>query len=318
LILTVTPNAAVDKTYRIEDFTLDKVNRPSQTTTVAGGKGINVARVYQIFGGKAVATGFLGGINGRIVARALAAEQIESDFIHVRGETRICIAVIDPLNGSQTEINEQGPEISRYAVRELLRRVERLLSQQAYEFVVLSGSLPPCAPLNLYCDLLAIAKRAGVPGVLDTSGLALREAVQCQPWMLKPNIAELETLLGTKLDDFDKAVDAAKSLLHGGTEIVALSLGAEGAVVVSRSGIWRAVPPKIDFASAVASGDSFVAAFLWAWSHGSSPASVECALRLACGAGAANAAVIGAGLFERSSAEWLAEGTSIAPVAFSK
>lgn len=308
MILTVTPNAAVDKTYRIDDFRLDCVNRPVQTFTVAGGKGINVARVYQTLGGQAMATGFLGGNNGRIVARALASEKIPGDFVHVTGETRICIAVIDPRTGTQTEINESGPVASARQVRELLRRVTRLLSQTRYAFVILSGSLPPDTPSTLYAELIEIARRTDVRAVLDTSGDALCEGLRACPWMVKPNRVELETALGVSLDTDSAAIKAVQRLhLEQNIAVVALTQGAEGAVLAAQGETWRAVPPSIEFASAVASGDSFVAAFLWAWQYGARPGDPAYALQMATGAGAANAAVIGAGFCTRESIFALAD-----------
>ena len=148
MILTVTPNAAVDKTFRIERFCLDRVHRPSAEHTVAGGKGINSARVYQTLGGQATCTGFLGGVQGQIVTKALASENLANQFVPCEGETRLCIAIIDPIAGTQTEINESGPTVSIRSVSQLLRRVQSLLTQQAFDFVVLSGSLPPGAPMK--------------------------------------------------------------------------------------------------------------------------------------------------------------------------
>ena len=302
LILTVTPNAAVDKTYRIGGFALDRVNRPSQATTVAGGKGINVARVYQTLGGQALTTGFLGGENGRIVGRALQSENIAQGFVQVGGETRICIAAIDPLSGTQTEINETGPLVEAAQVSELFDAIRRHLSQTRFRFVVLSGSLPPGAPSSLYAELIGIAKQYDVPAVLDASGDALREGLQAGPWMVKPNRTELEAALESTLDDEESVLAAARRVqAEYGIDVVALTLGAQGALLVAPGETWRAVPPSIEFASAVASGDSFVAAFLWAWEFGEQPNRLSYALRLATGAGAANAAVIGAGFCTRDS-----------------
>lgn len=306
MILTVTPNAAVDRTYRIDGFALDRVNRPSEAFTVAGGKGINVARVYQTLGGRAIATGFLGGNNGRIVADSLEREGITNACVPVTGETRLCIAVVDPTTGTQTEINECGAEVGTEEVDQLIQRVDSLLTQPLtqtptqslkqtltqteFEFVVLSGSLPPGVPPTLYADLIAVAHRAGVRTVLDSSGEALRQGLYARPWMVKPNRAELAAL----------KIDSAQALQSEyNIPIVALTHGSEGAVLVAEGEVWCATPPPIEFASAVASGDSFLAAFLWAWNHfNNDPAS---ALRLATGAGAANAAVIGAGFCTRES-----------------
>ncbi|HZO88978.1 MAG TPA: 1-phosphofructokinase [Chthonomonadaceae bacterium] len=315
MILTVTPNAAVDKTYRVEDFCLDRVHRPSEARTVAGGKGVNVARVYQTLGGTAVATGFLGGNNGRIVARALAEERIEDAFLHVRGESRLCIAIVDPKHGTQTEVNEYGPEIPARAVRVLCQRVERLLSQQRFDFIVLSGSLPPQTPATLYADLIGIARQTGTPAVLDASGPALREGLCAHPWMVKPNRFELESVLGRPLPGEAEIVEAACALHADGVAVVAITRGAQGALLVTDAGVWSAVPPSIPFASAVASGDSFVAAFVWAWRHGEEPGDAAYALRLATGAGAANAAVIGAGFCSRQSIYELAAQAQVRPLA---
>ena len=163
MILTITPNAALDKTYRIEGFRLDVVNRPDQSFTVAGGKGINTARVYQTLGGTAVATGFLGGSNGDVIRQALAKERIRSEFVRVDGESRLCIAVIDPTTGSQTEINESGPSVSSKNVYDLLATVRALLTAQRFEYVVLCGSLPPGAPELAVCRPDRCLQRARLP-----------------------------------------------------------------------------------------------------------------------------------------------------------
>jgi len=315
LILTVTPNATVDKTYRVEDFRLDRVNRPSLTYTVAGGKGINVARVYQTLGGAALSTGFLGGLNGRIVAQAMRQEGLPDAFVRISGETRLCIAVIDPNSGTQTEVNEGGPEVSARSVRKLVQCVARLLSQQTFEFVVLSGSLPPGVPAALYAELIGIARQAGVLAVLDSSGEPLRLGLEAKPFLVKPNRAEMESLIGTPVRDRADVVEAARMLQRRGVTMVAATLGAEGALLIADGKAWEAVPPKIEFASAVASGDSFLAAFLWAWRQGERPEDAANALRLATGAGAANAAVIGAGFCTRESIFALAERAQVQPYA---
>jgi 1-phosphofructokinase family hexose kinase len=311
VILTVTPNATVDKTYRVEQFALNRVNRPSLTYTVAGGKGINVARVYQTLGGNALATGFLGGLQGRMVARAMAEEGIPDAFVRTRGETRLCIAIIDPTTGTQTEVNESGPEIPRRAVTRLKQRVASLLSQQTFDFVVLSGSLPPGVPTSLYAELVALAQAHQVRVVLDSSGAALREGIAARPWMVKPNRVELEHWAGRALSSEAEVFEAARTLAAS-VPVVALTLGEEGALLLMPESALRAYPPAIEFVSAVASGDSFVAGFLWAWEHGACPRNPEAALRIAVGAGAANAALIGAGFCSRESIFALAERAHIA------
>ncbi len=301
MILTVTPNANVDKTYRVENFALDRVHRPAQAFTGAGGKGINVARVYQTLGGKAVATGFLGGLNGQIISRSLEEEHITDALVRVRGESRLCIAIVDPKMGTQTEVNEPGPTVVGRNVRELERKVAKLLSQYEFKCVILSGRLPPGTPDTLYVTLIRLAHEAGVPAVLDTSGEALRLGVQASPWMVKPNSVEMEAILGRPVRDDADLCRAALALHKSGIAVVAATRGSEGAYLVASDGVWEATPPLIEFASAVASGDSFLAAFLWEWFHGKETANAENALRLGTGAGAANAAVIGAGFCTKES-----------------
>jgi len=315
LILTVTPNAAVDKTYRVDGFRLDAVNRPSQTYTVAGGKGINVARVYRTLGGRPLATGFLGGNQGSMLWMALQKEGLPCDMVSVQGETRLCIAAIDTTTGTQTEINESGPEVSPQEIAKLFDHMTRLLSQETFSFVVLSGSLPPGTPPTLYAELIDLARIWKTPAVLDTSGEPLKEGLKARPWMVKPNKTELETALGRPLSNRSEALQAAQELLRSGIELVILTLGAEGALLVNVAGAWFATPPPIEFASAVASGDSFLAAFLWHWTEGNPSADPESALRLATGAGAANAAVIGAGFCTREAILAVAHRTAVEQIA---
>lgn len=361
MILTVTPNAAVDRTYRIDGFALDRVNRPTIAHTVAGGKGINVARVYQTLAGRgtAIATGFLGGNNGRIVAEALEREDIPNACVPVVNETRLCIAIIDRLTGTQTEINERGPAIISGEIELLLARIDSLLTQNHFDFVVLCGSLPPDAPPHLYADIIRRAKRMGVRTVLDSSGEALRQGVAAGPWMVKPNRTELRDLVGESLSNqrWDREseigfeIKAAEWLQSEyNIPMVLVTLGERGAILLSERERWRAVPPPIEFASAVASGDSFLAAFLWAWCLDDKrldssvykreeeytreetlsttelatqavadwlrPMSPAGALRLATGAGAANAAVIGAGFCTRESIFQLATRAELSDLKF--
>lgn len=316
MILTVTPNAAVDKTYRIDNFQIDQVNRPTLTHTVAGGKGINVARVYQTLGGEAIVTGFLGGLNGRIVARALEKEEIAEQCVRVSGETRLCSAIIDPTNGTQTEINEPGHEVTRREQAALLRRFESLLSQVSFQFVVLSGSLPPGAGEDLYAELIARAKSREIRTVLDTSGNALKIALDAQPYFAKPNRAELAGI-GYAVGSEVELRETARKLTSESVTVLALTLGADGALLVARDGTaLRSFAPQIEFASAVASGDSFLAAYLWMWSQGATPKDYREALRLATGAGAANAAVIGAGFCTRDAIFACAEQSRIETLNF--
>lgn len=311
MILTVTLNAAVDKTYRVENFTLDRVHRPSEWRIVAGGKGVNVARVYQTLGGKAVATGFLGGHNGRFIAQSLREEGIAADFVRTGEESRICIAIVDPVNRTQTEVNEVGPNVTPREIAQLKARFERLTTETPFAFATLSGSAPPGVPDTVYADLIGIAQKRGVRCALDASGGALRAGLAARPWMVKPNVHELSAVLGAELVEREEVAKAAREIVGTGVEIVAVTLGREGCLCATREAAWHAVPPPIRFVSAVGSGDSLLGAFLWALEQGRS---LPDALRLGVGAGAANAEVYGAGFCNAERIHRLAEGVSMQPL----
>lgn len=292
MILTVTLNAAVDKTYRIEGFQVDRVHRPSEWRVEAGGKGVNVARVYHTLGGAPLATGLLGGYNGRFVAEALRREGIEARFVATREESRVCIAVVDPASATQTEINEPGPLVRPVELRRFLALFDRLLAERSPRYVALSGSVPPGVPTDVYADLARRVARSGARCVLDASGDPLKAGATARPWMVKPNRFELSALTGRPLSGVREFARAACELVESGVGVAAVTLGAEGCVLAAEDGVWLATPPEVPFVSAVGSGDSFVGAFVYALEQG---CSMPEALRMGVGAGTANATVYGSG-----------------------
>jgi len=294
LLLTITLNAAVDRTYTIPGFALNRVHRPAGFRAVAGGKGINVARVFKELGGHVVAGGFLGGHNGELIADGLRQEGIPAQFVWTREESRTCIAVIDPDAQTQTEVNENGPTVTAEEVRELIRLFADLLG--GVQAVTLSGSLPPGCPDDIYATLISLARDAGVLCALDASGTPLLKGWRARPDIVKCNNFELSALradAGTSVDDVTKA---ALSLLGEGTHEAIVTLGARGAVAAADGQVWYAPSPKVEFVSAVGSGDAFLAAYMWAKMKGEN---VPSCLAWGVAAGAANAAVYGAGFCQR-------------------
>jgi len=310
LIVTVTPNAAIDKTYVIEGFTLDRVHRPIDTKSVAGGKGINVSRVLRTLGYDSVATGFAGGRIGESILRALDREGLRHDFVRVADEARLCIAVVDPTTGTQTEVNEHGPVVTEDDVRSLSTKVESLSVDAG--MVVLCGSCPPGVPETFYRDVTRSLREKGTEVVLDASGEQLRSAVSEQPFMVKPNLLELGHIVGREITDEREALAAARGLIDNGIKIVAVTMGKRGAILTDGAEAWRSIPPEVRFASAVGSGDAFVAAFLRSFRDG---ASLSDALRIATGAGAANAATYGAGFCSKESIMEMADATTVEKIA---
>lgn len=308
MILTVTLNAAVDRAYQVPHFALDRIHRTGTWRTYAGGKGINVARVYQTLGGTVRTTGFLGGHNGQIIADALAQEHIPTDFVPVQEESRLCLAILDPVQKTQTEVNEVGPHITASEIKRLEAEFCRIIEQQEFDYVVFSGSLPPGVPADIYAVLIREANRAGVATVLDTSGAALSAGLTALPQTVKPNVHELAGVAEKPLDSQAACVAVCREWLAKGIQTICVTFGAAGCLCITEAGVWRAVPPRVDVISAVGSGDSFLAAFLWAQAQGEDLLN---ALRLATGAGAANAMVDGAGFCTAKSIHSLANQVTV-------
>ena len=297
MIVTVTPNTCVDKTYRVEEFTLNRVHRPSEQRTYAGGKGINVARVYREMGGNPVVLALAGGQNGGLIRRSLEEEGLECVTTQTAGESRLCIAVVDPVTGGQTEINETGPQISEYETEEFRASVETACSQKIPRYAALCGSLPPGMPLTFYRDMVTALYALTTPSVVDVSGKALELALRknkrdAAPWMVKPNLVELSWLAGKSIESEESTVAEAHTIADSGVKIVVVTLGERGCIGLKDGVVWKTVPPPIEFVSGVGSGDSFLGAFLWSMEGG---AEFPEALRLATAAGAANAEVYGSG-----------------------
>ena len=302
-VLTVTLNAAVDKLYTIPGFAVDRVQRPTETRVYAGGKGINVARVYQTLGGDAAATGFLGGVNGVKIRLGIRQENIRSEFVLIEQESRVCTAILDPIGHTETVLNENGPQVTSDECDALLRRLRELLPR--YDAVVLSGSLPLGTPPDIYAVIIRLAQENGVKAVLDASGEALQFGVKAKPFLVKPNVHELEAL-SVGGDGWGGSAQALRAKY--GIPLALVTGGARGAVLASAEGTWEAVPPAVPVVSALGSGDSLTAGFMWAWEQGWSHAE---ALKLGVAAGAANAAVYGSGFCTREQIFGLASGTTV-------
>ena len=176
MILTVTLNAAIDRTVAVPNFRLGHRHRAVESRTVAGGKGINVARALSLLGRPVIAGGFVGGPTGARVLEQLQEESVLTDFIEIAAESRINLAVIDPTSGEQTEINERGPAVSPEEVQRLFERIAYLAG--GTRLCVLAGSVPPGAGDDLYARLIADLGRRGIPVVLDAEGEAMLEGVR--------------------------------------------------------------------------------------------------------------------------------------------
>lgn len=281
-ILTVTLNPAIDKTVRVK------------VTLSAGGKGLNVSRVIKTLGGKTIATGLIGGATGMFIKNKLNAEKIANDFFFVSGETRTNLTKINPKNGEITRVLEPGPVISKKEASDFRKKYCSLLAKSKY--VVFTGSLPKGLKPGIYAELVKIAKNKNVATVLDTSKEALRLGIKSKPFILKPNLEELEEVIGRKLNSIAKIKEAIQTLHHKGTEIVIITMGEKGAVASNGKEILKTVLPKIKCINNVGSGDSFIGGFVYSYSKGKSFSE---SLKLAAACGSANALSINPGFCKK-------------------
>ena len=236
MILTVTLNAAIDRTVAVPNIRLGQRHRAVESRTVAGGKGVNVARALKLLGKPVVATGFAGGATGARVVELLAEEQILSDFIRIGGESRTNLAVIDPTSGMQTEINERGPELGQGDVERLLERVLYLATGAS--ICVLAGSLPPGADPDLYARLISELRSLGVTTVLDTDGEPMRIGLRGEPSVVAPNESEAEEAVGHEFNDDDDLRMGLRSLVEMGAREAILTRP-DGCVAIVGEGADR-------------------------------------------------------------------------------
>ncbi|GAA0179657.1 1-phosphofructokinase [Clostridium sediminicola] len=258
MIVTVTLNPALDKTMEIDDFSVERVNREKKSRVDAGGKGINVSKVIKELGGASIATGFLAGNSGNFIKEQLDQFGIQNDFVFTNGETRTNLKVVDLKNKTYTDINENGPIISEEDLKNVENKMNKYLVDGSV--LVLSGSIPKNLNKDLYCKMIISAKEIGAKVILDADGELLKEGLQAGPYLVKPNIDELERLYGVKLKTNEEIIECAKKLFNYGIEVVVVSLGGEGSIFITEDNTAMVEPIKVDVKSTVGAGDSMVAA----------------------------------------------------------
>lgn len=281
MIVTLTPNPAIDRILRLRSpLVPGRLHRVERLRELPGGKGLNLARMVATLGGACVPAGFLAGWNGRKF-RAL----LESDgrlppgvFVEVEGETRECQILLDDAASHPTEVNEAGPEVS-------LPRWLELLDLLPQGRVVLSGSLPPATPPEVFAEVLTHLPDGAV---IDTSGAYLRVALERGVALVKPNKHELADLTGVQ----DPGVDVAIGVYRRYRTPVLYTMGSGGAALIGER-VHVATAPSLRSPNPVGSGDALLGAYLWALEEGKEPAE---ALSLGVAAGAENARCGGTGV----------------------
>ncbi|MCM1251640.1 MAG: 1-phosphofructokinase [Clostridium sp.] len=259
MVLTVTLNPAVDKTYTAGELITGHVNRMRTVMSLAGGKGINVTRALRQYGVPVCATGFLGGYAGNFIEDDLKGRDVDCQFIRVDGETRSNMNILAD-NGYVTEILEPGPEITKEQLEQFMIQYESLLS--GCELVVLSGSAARGVPENIYALLIEKARNRGIKTLLDTSGENLQRGIAAKPYLMKPNLKELEYIVGHKLGNREAAMEAALALHEAGIAHVVVSMGQKGLFSVSSGGrVYFAKAGRVPVLNTVGCGDCVVASY---------------------------------------------------------
>jgi 1-phosphofructokinase/tagatose 6-phosphate kinase len=309
MIVTVTLNAAIDRTLTVPNFQRGQRHRASAGVTMAGGKGINVARTLKALGVPVVATGLVGGTTGTRIVEELTVEAILNDFVRIDGESRTSTAVVDPAGGTYTEINEWGPAVSTEELETLLEKL-RYLTQGA-ELVVFAGSLPRGVDEDFYAEAARELERRHVPVVLDTEGEPLRSGVEAEPFLVSPNQAEAEALVGQEFHDDEDFLLALDRIAEMGARNVLITTEG-GCVALLREDRearrFRAVAPRLEPVSTVGAGDVLLGAFLAARHAGRTNSE---ALRAAVATGAASTLEVGAGRFDPRQAGRLQAGVDV-------
>jgi 1-phosphofructokinase family hexose kinase len=282
-IATVTLNPAVDQSVAIPGFSAGTVNRVLWEQSDPGGKGVNVASFLADLGFSVAVTGLLGRDNAGVFEQLFAAKGMTDSFVRIPGKTRVNVKIIDETSQGITDINFPGPAATPADLAKLKRLIGTLAPD--HDWFVLSGSAPAGVPLDFYAHLIRELKAAGKQVVLDSSGEPLRQGIAAAPWAIKPNIAELEELMGRPLPDLAAVIQAARQLLATGMGCVVVSMGREGALFVTADECLQAIPPDVAVKSTVGAGDAMVAGFVAGRMRGGSLA--DCArLATACALGA--------------------------------
>jgi 1-phosphofructokinase family hexose kinase len=284
VILTVTLNAAIDRTVAVPSFRLGYRHRAVERRTVAGGKGVNVARALKLLGRPVIATGLAGGPTGTRILEQLTEESILNDFTRIGDESRTNLAVIDPTSGEQTEINERGPNV---AAGEVDRFVEKLLYlAQGAAFCVIAGSVPPGVDPDVYGRLVTQLKELGLSVLLDAEGEPMRAGLRAGPAVVAPNLAEAEEAVGHEFNDPDDLLLGLQSLIEMGAGEAIITREAGCVAILGEPAERRRFEAEIEALEPVAtvgSGDAFLAGYLAARYQGA-PTRECLAYGVACGA----------------------------------
>ena len=268
MIVTLTPNPSIDRAVTIDALARGEVQRATSSRVDPGGKGLNVSRAVAAMGGATRAVLPSGGLEGGLLEALCRAASVPVVAVPIRGSVRMNISVLEP-DGTTTKLNEPGPLLDAAEVEALIANA--LADVPAGGWLSGGGSLPLGAPEDFYGRVVRGAHERDIRVAIDTSGAPLAAAVDAKPTLIKPNREELGELVGHDLPTLGAVLDAARTLQRGGIDMVAVSLGRDGALLVTGTGAWHANAAAAEVVSTVAAGDCMLAGFLYALGAGRTP-----------------------------------------------
>ena len=308
MILTVSCNPAIDKTYNTSNVMIGQINRMRDLVSIPGGKAVNVTKVLRQFDAHVTATGFVGGYTGDFIEEELRNMGVNTSFTTIRGLTRSNMNIIGD-DGYVTEILEPGPKILSFEREDFMDRFRELV--KISEYVVLSGSLTEGLPEDFYAKLIKICNGHGVKAFLDASGEPLKRGIEAVPYCIKPNRRELEYAVGKKLSTEAEIIQAAYEYIKAGVVKVVVSMGDKGLLQITKTKVIKAVPPRIKKVNTVGCGDCVVAAMILGMIQGLND---EDTMKFAAGVSAANATTLESGMIPQDTMETLIQDVVIVTV----
>jgi tagatose 6-phosphate kinase len=308
MILCIGATPAIQRVMVFPKFTLDAVNRASQTMEGAAGKSINVAKVLKALGERSVAIGFLGGDRGQALRRIIGASKIKSEFVEVKPPTRQCLTIIDSSAGTQTELVEESSPVNKSDYSQLLAVVRRRLAKEHCRAVVMSGTITPGSPTDFYHRCTRLAHAAAAFSVIDARGPLLLRTLAAKPGLVKPNRLELAATSGRELKSDADVQKAMCSLHERGAQRIVVTAGKNPSLAYDGHSFWKITSPRVIAVNPIGSGDSFTAGLVWRILRGDDLGE---ACRWGAAAGAANALTLMAGEVNRKDVKRLARSANV-------
>lgn len=259
MITTLTLNPCIDHTIEVNGMEIGGTNRIKQVKKEVGGKGINVCTALVQLGYESETLLFIHEKEAVPLTKYLTEKGIGCHGVSVPGELRTNIKVFDAQKREMTEFNESGSPVPEAAADRMLTLIKEKLTET--DILVVTGSVPPGVPADIYAGAIRLAKESGVTTILDGDGELLREGIKAKPDMIKPNIGELRRLLGRHIETEEEIIGAATELVGVGIPYVCVSVGADGAYLVCGDGVYFTKGAEITVRGVQGAGDSLVAGF---------------------------------------------------------